>query len=268
MNSSRNDLLSIKEFSRLTSIKQSTLRYYDGLGLFCPAKRGENGYRYYTPQQTTTINSISLLHELGMPIRQLSEIQANRSPELMLGILTDKEESLEAELIHIERSYNVVRTFKRMIQIGLTANEKNIEVRFFEEMPIVVGPVNDFDDSDAFYHAFYTFCSLAKQYRIDLRLPVGGMFQDFDTFVNVPSKPTNFFSVDPKGLDSRPAGMYVSAFNRGYYGETGDLLERIENYIRDNGLKPVGPVYNIFLHNELSIDDPANYLLHATVRVA
>ena len=264
---SKNDLLSIKSFSRLTGIKQSTLRYYDDLGLFSPAVRGENGYRYYSPQQIVTINSINLLHELDMPIRQITHIQSNRSPELMFDILNEKEAALEAEFIKIERSYNVVKTLKRMIQTGLATDESVIETRFLEEMPIVIGPQNDFAGSQYFYNAFMKFCSEAKQYRIDLRLPVGGLFDDFDAFIASPGRPTHFFSIDPKGLDKRPAARYLSAFHRGYYGETGNLAERIKTYINENDLVTVGPVYNIFLHDELSIDDPNNYLMNATVEV-
>jgi len=268
MGISKGDLLSIKDFSNLTGIKQSTLRYYDDLGLFSPTHRGDNGYRYYSPQQLITINSINLLHELDMPIRQITDIQSNRTPELMFKVLNDKEETLEAELMNIERSYNVVRTLKRMIHIGLTSDESTVETRFFDEMSIVIGPVNNFEDSDQFYSAFLNFCSDAKLYRIDLRLPVGGMFENFDDFCNYPGKPTRFFSVDPKGMDKRPAGRYLSALQRGYYGNTGDLVDRMRRHLLDNGLIPIGPVYNIFLHDELSINDPNNYLLHATVEVA
>lgn len=264
---SKNDMLSIKDFSRLTGIKQSTLRYYDDLGLFSPVIRGTNGYRYYSPQQITTINSINLLHELDMPIRKVSDIQNNRSPELMFRVLSEKEEVLEAELMKLERSYNVVRTLKRMIQIGLASDEAVIETRFYDELPIVIGPENEFGHSRYFIDDFLKFCENAKQYRIDLRLPVGGMFTDFDTFCQGPALPTNFFSVDPKGLDKRPAGKYVSAFQRGYYGETGNLVERMKTYIHEQNLRITGPVYNIFLHDELSIDDPHNYLLQATVEV-
>jgi len=265
---SKNELLSIKDFSRLTGIKQSTLRYYDDLGLFTPAQRAQNGYRYYLPQQIITINSIHMLHDLDMPIRQISEIQAKRTPELMFDVFSEKEESLELELNRLERSFNVVRTLKRMIQIGLGANETIIETSFFEDLPIVIGPENDFRNSEHFYDAFLDFCASAKQYRIDLRLPVGGMFTNFDVFCENSSEPQNFFSVDPKGLDKRPGGRYVSAFQRGYYGETGDLVERMQKYIKDNGISTVGPVYNIFLHDELSIEDPNDYLMHATVEVA
>ena len=268
MTITKNDLLSIKHFSHLTGIKQSTLRYYDDLGLFSPALRAANGYRYYSPQQIITINSINLLHELDMPIRQITHIQSNRSPELLLEVLSEKEAALEAEFINIDRSFNVVKTLKRMIQAGLAADETIIETRYLEEMPIVIGPLNDFGDSQFFYDAFLKFCSESKQYRIDLRLPVGGMFEDFNTFSSSPNKPTHFFSVDPKGLDKRRAGKFLTAYHRGYYGEADSLDERMRTYLNENGLKPVGPVFNIFLHDELSIDNPENYLLQATVEVA
>ena len=267
MGISKNDLLSIKDFSNLTGIKQSTLRYYDDLGLFSPALRGENGYRYYSPQQIITINSINLLHELDMPIRQISDIQKDRTPDLMFKVLSYKEDTLGTELLNLERSYNVVRTLKRMIQIGLSADENAVETRFYDDLSIVIGPQNDWGDSDSFYNPFLSFCNEAKQYRIDLRLPVGGMFDNFDTFCGNPGRPTRFFSVDPKGLDKRTAGRYLSAYQRGYYGETSGLVSRMGMYILEHDLTPVGPVYNIFLHDELSVNDPNNYLMHATVEV-
>jgi len=268
MTISKNDLLSIKNFSALTGIKQSTLRYYDDLGLFTPAERGENNYRYYSPQQIVTINSINLLHELNMPIRQITHIQSNRSPELMFEVLSEKESALEADFINVERSLNVVKTLKRLIQAGMAAEENVIETRYLEEMPVAIGPPNDFGDSEFFYDAFLRFCAEAKQYRIDLRLPVGGMFKDFGAFFDFPHKPANFFSVDPKGLDKRPAAKFLVAYHRGYYGETGTLAERMQAYLREQELTPVGPVYNIFLLDELSVDDPKNYLMQATVEVA
>jgi len=268
MGISKNDLLSIKDFSNLTGIKQSTLRYYDDLGLFSPAVRAENGYRYYSPQQVVTINSINLLHDLDMPIRQISDIQNNRTPELMLKVFSDKEESLNTELKSLERSYNVVRTFKRMVQIGLASDESSVETLFLDELPIVIGPVNTYNNSEHFYDDFLTFCAEAKRYRIDLRFPVGGMFEDFNSFCTKPHQPLHFFSVDPMGHDKRPAGKYLTAFERGYYGETGDMVDRMRKYLLDHGLIPIGPLYIIFLHDELCITDQHNYLMNATVEVA
>jgi len=262
-----NSLLSIKDFSKLTGIKQSTLRYYDDLGLFSPAKRGENNYRYYQPFQIITINSINLLHELNLSIRTISELSKNRTPESVLEVLSAKEQELDQLLFNIERSYNVIRTYRQLIHQGLAANESAIEVRFLDELPIIIGDENNFNGSAFFYDAFLKFCSTAKQYRIDLRFPVGGLFRDFDSFMENPGEPTNFFSVDPEGINKRPAGKFLVGYTRGYYGQTNTLSDRIKKYVTKNKLTPAGPVYNIFLIDELCEKNQDSYLMQFTMRV-
>jgi DNA-binding transcriptional MerR regulator len=262
-----NELLSIKDFAKMTGVKESALRYFDNLGLFSPSRRGENGYRYYSPQQIITINSINLLLDLGMHTREISEIEGHRSPDLMLDVLTKKENELEADLHRIERAYNVVHTLRRMISLGRAADETVIETRYIDEMPIVVGPENDFGQSTVFYDAFLKFCDQAPSYRIDLRLPVGGKHVDFESFTTRPSAPTWFFSCDPKGLDKRESGTYLCAYARGYYGKYVETMERMKAYIKDRGLRPNGPVYIAYLLDELSEKDPDNYLAQILVSV-
>ena len=36
------------DFARLCGTNKRTLHHYDQIGLFAPALRGENGYRYYS----------------------------------------------------------------------------------------------------------------------------------------------------------------------------------------------------------------------------
>jgi DNA-binding transcriptional MerR regulator len=262
-----NELLSIKDFAKLTGVKESALRYFDNLGLFSPTKRGSNGYRYYSPQQIITINSINLLHDLGMPTRQITDIEGNRTPQLMLEVLTKKENELESELHRVEKAYNVVHTLRRMISLGQAADESSIETRYIDELPLVVGPKNEFGNSKMFYDAFLKFCDQAPAYRIDLRLPVGGKFKDFDSFIEAPSEPTWFFSCDPKGLDKRVAGKFLCAYGRGYYGQYAETVARMKAYIEERDLKPNGPVYIAYLLDELSEIDPDNYLAQILVSV-
>ena len=40
-------LLTTAEFAKLHDVNKRTLHYYDSIGLFSPAKKGENQYRYY-----------------------------------------------------------------------------------------------------------------------------------------------------------------------------------------------------------------------------
>jgi effector-binding domain-containing protein len=89
-----------------------------------------------------------------------------------------------------------------------------------------------------------------------------------DEFLHQPSKPTRFFSIDPKGRQKKPAGLYLVGYTRGYYGQTGDLPQRMADYAMTNGLAFSGPVYNIYLSAEISEDDPDNYLLQVSASVS
>jgi DNA-binding transcriptional MerR regulator len=261
------DYLSIKDFSAFTGVKQSTLRYYDDIGLFSPVHRAENGYRYYSPQQIITINMIKVLNDLDVPIRQINELERERSPEKVLSLLMDREGMLEAELRKLSRSYDVIRTFRRIIHSGLSADENEISIQYMDEHPLILGGVNNFEGSRYFYDTFLTFCSNANSMRIDLDYPVGGIFDDIDAYLAKPGEPTRFFSVDPNGQDMKPAGKYLVGYNRGYYGETGDIPQKLKQFADDHDLIFSGPVYNIFLLDELCISNPSEYLLQISVQV-
>lgn len=44
--------LTIAQFAKLHNVNKRTLHYYDHIGLFSPAYKGENGYRYYDYSQS------------------------------------------------------------------------------------------------------------------------------------------------------------------------------------------------------------------------
>jgi DNA-binding transcriptional MerR regulator len=261
-------LLSIKEFSELTGIKQTTLRYFDELGVFTPAERSASGYRYYSPQQIITINAIKVLGDLELNTRQMASIESNRTPESMLNLFMKCERKLEDRIRHLQSQYDMVRTFRRLIHIGMTCDEKNITQAYRDEMPMALGPENDFSYGNYFYEAFLRFCDVAPQYKINLNLPVGGRFDDMDAFLDEPKEPKHFFSVDPNGGEVRPAGNYLIGYTRGYYGNTGGLPQRLAKYAKEHNLEFIGPVYNIFVLDEISVQDPKEFLLEASVQVA
>jgi DNA-binding transcriptional MerR regulator len=262
-----NKLLSIKDFSELTDIKQSTLRYFDDIGLFEPAERGENGYRYYSPQQIITINMIRVLNDLDIPIKDISNLSRDRTPDTMLTFFLEKEGDIEAKLRKLQNAYSVIKVFRKLLFAGINADEKNISIMPLDDIPLVIGPPNDFSHSYYFYDAFLAFCDQAPKLRINLDYPVGGLWPDMEAFTDSPSEPTCFFSVDPSGRDKRPMGNYLVGYERGYYGETGNIKDRIQAYIEEHELTITGPVYNLYILDELSERNHDNYLLQFSVQV-
>jgi DNA-binding transcriptional MerR regulator len=264
---SENELLSISKFSAFTGISRSTLRFYDAAGLFSPVVRGKNGYRYYSPRQIITVNLITVLQDLGVTLKEINKLTRTRTPESIMSLLTKQEESLNANIRRMQNSHKIVHTFLNTIKSGVAADEGSVAACMMPETTILLGLENDFGDSKHFYKGFLRYCDYVKAQGRSLYYPIGGFFQDMDAFVSEPARPTRFFTIDPDGCEKKPAGCYLVGYSRGYYGETGDLPERMAAYAREHSLVLRGPVYNIFILDEISVTDPDKYLLQVSASI-
>ena len=261
------DLLSIKEFSEFSKVKQSVLRYYDEIGLFSPVKRGENGYRYYSPHQLVSLKHINVLTNLKAALKDISAVSQNRTPENVLDLLMKQEMEFDKEMRKLQQAYSIVHVFRDLMQDALSADEIKIVERDIIATPLIMGPRNTFVENQLFYKPFIHFCQKAKENRINLNYPVGGYFDDMDTFLKTPAQPNHFFSLDPAGDDEKSAGRYIIGYARGYYGKMGDLPERLSAYVKEHALTPKGPVYVMYVLDELSTSDPSQYLARVSIAV-
>jgi len=260
------DLLSIKKFSELTGIKQSKLRHYDEVRLFQPIARGENGYRYYSAPQAIAVNLINVLHSVNIPIKVIGEIKKDRSPVSVLKLLQEQELELNKELFRLQQAYAIIHTYCRLIQEGLQADEKIVSSCRMAAAPIELGLVNDFSSGDL-YDSFFSFIDLMVDRKIDPSYPAGGFYEDINAFIDAPGRPTRYFSLVPTGRGIKEAGEYLVGYTRGYYGNLGDLPRRMQAYAKEHGYAFTGPVYEIYLHDEIAVEDPDQYLIQASAPV-
>ena len=255
-------LLSIKRFSEMSGLEQSTLRYWDEIGLFRPAYRNtENGYRYYSPEQVIMINFIKVLSNLHVPLKTIAEISKHRSPETVLRLLDQQEVILDEQLNRLYTSYSTIHTLRDLIRQGLDVTDfKQISVQSLEEMPISLGPQNKAGEDLNFYQGFVRYCQYAKENRINLNNPIGGYYESLERFLEKPGVPSRFFSVDPGGQDLRAAGSYLIGYAQGHYGQLHDAAQRLGEYAGSQQLGARGPVYVLYLRDEISEKDTASYL--------
>ena len=260
------DLLSIKQFSEITGFSQASLRHYDKIKLFRPIKRGENGYRYYSVRQAVAVNFIKVLNSVKIPIKKTGEVKKRKSPEVVLEVLRKQEYELNKELYRLQQAYAIIHTYSEMIQEGLLADEHEISVRRMDAANIELGPVNDFG-SGYFYESFFAFLKRMAGSKVDPAYPAGGFYEDIDSFISAPGKPSRYYALAPAGNDVKEAGLYLVLYARGYYGSLGDVPERLQAYAKEHGLTFAGPVYEMYLHDEITIDDYDNYLIQVSVPV-
>jgi DNA-binding transcriptional MerR regulator len=70
-------VLKIGEFSRLSRIPVSTLRYYDEIGLLRPVEAdGSAGCRYYSAEQLPKLNRITALKDPGLSLAEIVQLPA------------------------------------------------------------------------------------------------------------------------------------------------------------------------------------------------
>ena len=62
------------QFARLHQLNKRTLHYYDDIGLFSPAYKGENGYRYYNTEPIHRIMGICLYRRLHVSIAEIKRL--------------------------------------------------------------------------------------------------------------------------------------------------------------------------------------------------
>ena len=264
------EFLTIKEFAGFVGINEQMLRHYDNKGIFFPAKHGiefENKYRYYSPTQITTIKMIRILTKLRVPLDTIKGLAQSRTPEKLLKVLKRYHDLLKNELLLLQDSFSVINTYIELLYEGISATEPDIIVSEIPNRRILLGDINDFSDSTGFMREFTRFCSAPHEPKLNMSYPIGGYWENMETFLNEPSQPTRFFSLDPAGNDMKDAGQFLIGYTRGYYGETNDLPLKMIAYAEKNNLTFIGPVYNIYLYDELSIVDHKQYLLQVSASV-
>jgi DNA-binding transcriptional MerR regulator len=262
------NLLTIKAFAKFAGVPYSTIRYYDEIGLLSPVARGEdNNYRYYAPIQLKALNFIEVLVGLGIPLAEIKEIADAREPKDIIEILGAQEIVLDRKLEDLRTAYSIIHTFRKNIEDGAMGKGGEVSIEEQDEFYYVLGPVNDFGHSENVDGPFRHFCNAANDYRINLRYPVGWYFYDMKSFAEAPSEPNKFFSLDPMGNCKREAGKYLVGYKKGYDGDFDEVIEKMSVLADRHGLFFQGPVYVVYLLDEISLADPTQYLARISVKV-
>jgi len=116
-------LMSIKAFSELCGVEQSTLRYWDEVGLFLPAHRNKKtGYRYYSKDQMERLRFIKLLSSLNIPLKVIAKTSEHGPPETVLQLLEQQETLFDAELLRLHEAYSTAHTLRDTLKRRIASN--------------------------------------------------------------------------------------------------------------------------------------------------
>lgn len=104
-------MLTVKQVAELSGVSVRALHHYDEIGLLKPARRGQNGYRYYGREDLLRLQQILIHRELDIPLSRIAAILDAPGFD-QLATLAEQRERLAAEA---DRYALLVRTIDRTI---------------------------------------------------------------------------------------------------------------------------------------------------------
>lgn len=264
-------LFTAGQFAKLHHINRRTLHYYDDIGLFSPSCKGENGYRYYTYLQSTTLEMILTLRELNMSIEEIAEYMSNRSGPAFRKIISTK----TAEIDHTIKRLKEIRKLLDKKESLLTLCEQTdlTKIDVIEspnEYMILSRPITGaYDDGDfavliehmddlrnhRLYNKSYGSMILAEKI-------MKNHFDDYDCF---------FTKADRKAKQSdlfvKPQGRYIRAYCKGDWDKLPGTYLRIIQFAEKEKLELKGYSYEEGI-NEMAISNMDEYITQILILCA
>ncbi|MGE5699122.1 MAG: MerR family transcriptional regulator [Deltaproteobacteria bacterium] len=115
--SERSSTYSIGELSRMVSLTQRTIRYYEEIGLLHSVRRIENGKRVYTDDDVRRLKFINRLKMLGLTLAEMVELekiyrQQRNNREIIPKLIV----LLDQRAIQIDERINQLTALKKDIR--------------------------------------------------------------------------------------------------------------------------------------------------------
>ena len=277
-------LLRIGEVARLFNLSVGTLRHYEQMGLLDPAHIDPaSGYRYYGSRQLSTLNTISHLRVLNLPLAQIREFVTTRDVNLMQWQLAQQQELIERKRRELERVSRKRRELERVSRkidnrLALLHDALNTEL---DTICTIDAPElrcavlrERVNPTDAYalewqirqlqkgQHETFVFLGNLGVGISAERLATG----DFDGYDEV------FLLLDDTDeylgdVEVRPAARCLTISFRGTHGQAAPRYERLLDYMHERDLSPAGPSREIALIDDIISDDPGAYVTRIAIPV-
>ena len=262
-------LFTINEFAKYSRTTRETLRHYDRIGLLTPISRGANNYRLYSNRQLSVVNVIRTFQELGMTLGEIKEISDDRCSVLVDELFERQIKMIDQKIEGWVHAQKLLFTLRKAIHSVSCIDEDNITVQYLPVEAIVLGDLNDYGQGRNHYDALLNFYeSMHEKYPdMDLNYPVWGVFSEERVKKGDCVWPDRYYFYNPEGRDKRPAAHYAIGYTRGWYGQCGDLFERLIAYTDEHGFEICGDAFEEYPLNEVCAADSSNYLIRMMITV-
>ncbi len=264
-------LLTTGEFADLCGVKKQTFFHYDDIGLLKPEYKNENGYRYYSVQQTEVFSVIEMLKEIGMSLAEIKEFLHFKNPKETIELLTEKEEALKKKITKMQRTQQMIQNKKKQIEDALRLDFDSFTIEEMETTPYILSH-NILNCSDKeFTRSIMAFIKYTKREELDIGYPIGGLIRQAQLETGDYWNYSYFYMrVDHSDFPEpflKKAGKYVVGYHKGSYLTITETYNDIKNYLKIEGYRINGDSFEEFVMDEVSVSGEDNYVTKIMIQV-
>jgi len=262
-------MLKIGEFSKLSRVSIRMLRHYDDIGLLKPAEIDDfTGYRYYREDQLFTIGRITSLKDMGFSLADIIKIlDSYDDKEKMEAFLSERQKELAKLSEETEYKLMLLETARKRLRkeqnMSFDVTVKTIPERYAATVHMVVP---HYEDEGLLWGKmaevktplipaepclaiaeFFDDEYKEENVEIEVSMTVKGTYEDTE-------------HVKFKTL---PAVKVASCVVKGSYDQMGEAYASVVSWIKENGYKMNGPMFNIYHVGPVQTQDPNEYVTEA-----
>ncbi len=265
-----NALFTIGQFAELHEINKKTLMWYDEIGLLKPACIKENGYRCYSYAQSSSLETILMLRELNVSIKEIQEFMEHRSAAHLEVLLSEKITELNQTISHLKKIQTSLKSRCQEMHILLHMDLSQISLiqrpsRYLVFVPTSSNLTLEEEITNVVKETkrrqLHRLHDAAYGSATPVEYLMEEKFLDYTAlFIEIPSP------AHKKGLHIQPAGTYLRAFCKGSWDRLPDCYQRILDYASRHHLTLYGYAYEKGI-NEVIIDTFDDYITQIEIPV-
>lgn len=136
----KKNLLTVKEFSKLTHTPVDTIKHYDRINLLKPAAVGENSYRYYLPEQTLLLTRILFGVKAKVRLADIKNIILNDEPTEAYEHYKEMNENISSMIEDLKAVQGTLNNLEYYYELTTKHRLGEIFVNYFPEWFVISSP--------------------------------------------------------------------------------------------------------------------------------
>lgn len=256
--------LSAGEFANIVDVPKHVLFHYDDIGLFKPAFKAENGYRYYSIHQYDTFSIIKNLQKMGMSLQEIKNYLKERDPYLFLHLLEDKTNDIDDEIRYLLGIKSMMKWMKDSTGTALSANLAHVQMVELEKENLLCTENLENTNDKSFANFMRDYINFIKENHIDVQQSVGNMI----TIENI--KKHNYINysymyqilhVDyAKPSIVRKKGWYLCGWHKGNYNNLDITYEAMLTYANTHHITLGTFAYEEYMVSDIAAKQEEEYI--------